>query len=404
VSRRRATRLAWALWCATLALSVAVIAVVFFALERGGGLSDTAYVLALVAAQLFVTVGALIASRRPENPIGWLFCAAPIVAELAILVEGWAYLAAERGLPGVAPSKTVAGALWGVAVTLVGLYAFLLFPDGRLPSPRWRWPALAGAVTLAVYVVAAVTVPGPIPAPEGYDNPIGVPGMGAVAELATLVFIGLMLAAVASLLLRFRMARGVERQQLRVFLATVCFVIATIGAFELLVTATDGPIAGLHDTDKYAVWVVDFLLIPVAVGVALLRYRLYDFDRVVSKTLVYGGLTAILGAAYVGLVLAGQTVFSSFAGGSDLAIAASTLVVAALFLPLRARVQRFVDRRFYRRRYDAQRLLEAFGARLREELELEMLRADLENVVAETMQPAHVSLWVAPRRNPVTIP
>jgi uncharacterized membrane protein YbhN (UPF0104 family) len=136
------------------------------------------------------------------------------------------------------------------------------------------------------------------------------------------------------------------------------------------------------------------MLIPAAVAIAILRYRLYEIDRVISKTLVYGSLTVVLGAAYVALVLAGQAVFSSFAGGSDLAIAVSTLVVAALFLPVRARVQRFVDRRFYRRRYDAQRTLAAFGTRLREQVEIDGLRADLEEVVRETMQPAHVSLWL----------
>jgi hypothetical protein len=139
--------------------------------------------------------------------------------------------------------------------------------------------------------------------------------------------------------------------------------------------------------------------VPVSIGVAVLRYRLYDIDRVISKTLVYGALTVVLGAAYAGLVLAGQALFSSFAGGSDLAIAVSTLVVAALFLPVRSRVQRLVDRRFYRRRYDAQRTLEAFGARLREQVELDGLRTDLERVVHETMQPVHVALWLreAPR-------
>jgi hypothetical protein len=136
------------------------------------------------------------------------------------------------------------------------------------------------------------------------------------------------------------------------------------------------------------------MLIPVAVAIAILRYRLYEIDRVISRTIVYGAVTLILGAAYVGLVLAGQAVFSSFAGGSDLAIAASTLVVAALFLPLRSRVQTVVDRRFYRRRYDAQRTLESFGARLREQVDLPTLTGDLRAVVDETMQPAHVSLWL----------
>ena len=138
-------------------------------------------------------------------------------------------------------------------------------------------------------------------------------------------------------------------------------------------------------------------LLPIATAIAILRYRLYEIDRIISRTLVYGALTLILGAAYVGLVLAGQALFSSFAGGSNLAIAASTLVVAALFLPVRSRVQRFVDRRFYRSRYDAQRTLEAFGGRLREQVELERLATELHGVVSETMQPKHVSLWL--RRN-----
>jgi hypothetical protein len=140
------------------------------------------------------------------------------------------------------------------------------------------------------------------------------------------------------------------------------------------------------------------MLIPAAVGLAILRYRLYEIDRVISRTLVYAALTLILGAAYVALVLAGQAVFSSFAGGSDLAIAASTLVVAALFLPLRSRVQRLVDRRFYRRRFDAQGTLAAFGSRLREQVDLDGLRVELEGVVRETIQPAHVSLWLKEER------
>jgi hypothetical protein len=397
-------RLALALWLVTLALGVTIVVLALFVIESDvvGDLSDTAYVLALVAAQLFATVGALIASRRPANPIGWLFCAAPIVAQLALIAEEWAYIAAQRGLSGVAVPQTVAGALWGVATTLGGLYAFLLFPDGRLPSPRWRWLALAGGATLCVYFIAAVTAPGQAAGgPDGYENPIGIPGMRAVADIATLVFLGFLLTAVGSLIVRFRRAHGAERQQLKVFLGTACLVLATVGAFELAIAASDGRI--LDHVERYVVWLLAFLLIPVAVGVAILRYRLYDFDRVISKTLVYGALTVILGAAYAGLVLIGQALFSSFAGGGDLVIAVSTLVVAALFLPLRSRVQRLVDRRFYRHRYDAARTLEAFGARLREQIELDGLRGELAGVVADTMRPVHVSVWLR-SDDSVTIP
>jgi len=143
---------------------------------------------------------------------------------------------------------------------------------------------------------------------------------------------------------------------------------------------------------------IAIMLIAIAIGIAILKYRLYEIDRIISRTLVYGGLTVVLGAVYIGFVLAGQALFSSFAGGSNLAIAASTLAVAALFLPARSGVQRFVDRRFYRRRYDAQRTLEGFGARLREQVDLETLRSDLGTVVEETMQPAHVSVWLREAR------
>jgi hypothetical protein len=197
----------------------------------------------------------------------------------------------------------------------------------------------------------------------------------------------MLLLALASIVVRFRRSRGVERLQLKWVASAGSVMVA--GFFFAFVGA--GTV--LSDMG-FLTGVVGFVLLPVAIGVAILRYRLFDIDRVISKTLVYAALSLVLGAGYVGLVLAGQALFSSFAGGSNLAIAASTLVVAALFLPVRARVQGFVDRRFYRRRYDAQRTLEGFGARLREQVELEALSTDLAVVVRETIQPSHVSLWL----------
>jgi hypothetical protein len=208
-----------------------------------------------------------------------------------------------------------------------------------------------------------------------------------VEPLGFAMFLALLLASALSIVLRFRRSRGVERLQLK----WIAFAVATTA---VLWTVSDLVPAGWAANLISGAGIVALCSVPVSIGVAVLRYRLYDIDRVISKTLVYGALTAILGAAYVGLVLVCQAVFSSFAGGSDLAIAASTLVVAASFFPVRARVQRVVDRRFYRRRYDAQRTLEAFGGRLREQVELDGLRTDLEDVVAETMQPAHVAIWL----------
>jgi hypothetical protein len=192
-----------------------------------------------------------------------------------------------------------------------------------------------------------------------------------------------------SLIVRFRRSGPAQREQLKWVMFTAGLVLVMFPAAALTYDTTPLLVAVTAVGSACAA-----TLIPISTGIAILRYRLYDIDRLISKTLVYGSLTVVLGAAYVGLVLAGQAVFSSFAGGSDLAIAVSTLVVAALFLPVRSRVQRFVDRRFYRRRYDAERTLEAFGARLREEVELETLTSELRHAVEETMQPAHVSLWL----------
>ena len=396
MSRRRATLAAGGLWCATIAAAVTSIL-----LSAATDLPDTSgradwpiWVIALTAVQLFAVVGVLIVSRRPENPIGWIFCVAALLCQLAILAETWAYFADDRDLVGVAWAGAFVPTGWALGVGLVAVYGFLLFPDGRPPSAGWRRLARASAVLLAVYAIATLTVPGEIAAPDGYDNPLGVPGMDVVLTVAMVVFLGLVVAALVSLVVRFRASRGDERQQLRIVAATVCFVLLAIALFELLVLATDGRAAGTQNVVRYCVWLGAALLIPVSVGVAILRHRLYDVDRVISRTLVYGSLTVILGAAYAGLVLAGQAVFASFAGGGNLAIAVSTLAVAALFLPLRSRVQRVVDRRFNRRRYDAQRTLEAFGARLRRELDLEALVGDLSGVVDETMRPAHVSLWL----------
>ena len=202
----------------------------------------------------------------------------------------------------------------------------------------------------------------------------------------------MLLLALASIVLRFRRSRGVERLQLK-WVASAGSVM--VAGFFLAFVSGQTVISDIG----FVTGVVGFVLLPIAVGVAILRYRLFDIDRVISKTLVYAALSLVLGAAYVGLVLGGQALFSSFAGGSNLAIAASTLVVAALFLPVRSRVQRFVDRRFYRRRYDAQRTLEGFGARLREQVDLGTLEHDLRGVVTETMQPAHASVWLREARS-----
>jgi hypothetical protein len=336
-------------------------------------------------------VGALIASRLPSNPIGWIFLGLVVALGLAGATDGYVLLALDRGeLGGVVPWAGVYAADVFLAMFATLLYTLLLFPTGRLLSRRWRIVFWAGTVGVLLLGMSVVTDPGKLDEYPAITNPAGVDNavLTWLAPPGFFLFLGSLVAAAVSIVLRFRRARGIERQQLTAFMAAG--VVATV-AFIVSPAAED--FSGSVDLGV-AVTLLGVLALPVATGVAMLRYRLYEIDRVISRTLVYGALTVILGAAYTGLVLAGQALFSSFAGGSNLAIAGSTLVVAALFLPLRSRVQRVVDRRFYRRRYDAQRTLDAFATRLREQVELERLRGDLEGVVAETMQPAHVSVWL----------
>lgn len=336
-------------------------------------------------------VGGLVASRHPSNPIGWILCSFTAIQGVSLVLEGYTeyYLSSGGGSLRVAEAAAWVNNWSYVSAFLTVTLVLLLFPDGHLPSRRWApalWCCLVGN---ALFAAGVALDTGPLHEYPEIVNPLGVSHrlasvIGPIGITLTLIAL---FASAGSVIVRFRRSTGVERQQIK-WLA----VASVIAAAAMLGAAAIG-FAG-SDNLANAVIVLGILCIPVAIGVAMLRYRLYDVDRVISKTLVYGSLTVVLGASYVGLVLAGQALFSAFAGGSNLAIAVSTLAVAALFLPARSRVQRFVDRRFYRRRYDAQRTLEAFGARLREQVDLETLNGELRTVVQETMQPAHVSVWL----------
>ena len=308
--------------------------------------------------------------------------------------EGWV----EVGNPGRA--AVAAPAAWGTNVWFsLGIIILpLLFPDGRLPSPRWRpvlWLAFAD---LALSLSSGMLMPGPLELQQssGIDNPLGGAGGPAAVLRDVEVPVGAtaLILAVASVVVRFRRSRGLERQQLKWFalvgVATAaCLAVAVF--FNALRDDGYAPIAVVG-------WLTGLALLgiglPLATGFAIFRHRLYDVDVVIRRTLVYGALTATLGAVYLGLVL----LIGLAVGTSNLAIAISTLAVAALVRPVRARIQAAVDRRFYRRRYDAARTLEAFGVRLRDELDLETLAADLRGVVRDTVQPAHVSVWLRSER------
>lgn len=331
-------------------------------------------------------LGATVAALRPANAVGWLFLAFGV-----LMSGGLALTAATEHLHGAALTWVSWFSEWfwiaGFGIAIGSLY---VIPTGRLPSRAWRPMVAAFAAAVAACSIAAA-LGGTLQAVSDSPvvrNPIGIRGFRDIetsfAPGLVAILVGGAAVGAASLVVRYRRGTRDERQQLKL-LALAC-------PFTVVCVVAQG-IYGVEPA-KSLLWDVGLTAVPAAVTVAILRYRLFDVDRLISRTLVYGSLTLLLGLAYAGLVLGGQALFSPFAGGSNLAIAVSTLVVAALFLPLRARVQRLVDRRFYRRRYDAQRTLETFGARLRHTTELNGLRTDLAGVVADTMQPAHVSVWL----------
>ena len=282
----------------------------------------------------------------------------------------------------------------------MGTFLLILFPDGRLPSARWRVVAWLSAGVIVIVTLSEAFRPGELAAARGVDNPYGI----AVAEHMPLRLAGGMnvllvlciLAAATSVVLRFRRARGRERLQIKWFayagaLVAVLLGLAMAGELVADLLGAERPL-GLRLVENAVS--ASAVGLPLAIGIAVLRHDLYEIDVVINRTLVYGVLTVILAGTYLGLVLLLQLALSPLTEGNELAVAGSTLAVAALFRPARRRIQALVDRRFYRRKYDATQTLAAFSARLREEVELDTLSAELRGVVHETMQPAHVSLWL----------
>jgi hypothetical protein len=356
-------------------------------------------------------VGALVATRRPGNAIGWIMLAVANLGALSALGEGYFVPAPDpASLPLGTVMVWVSQWITWVWLGLAVIFLPLLFPDGRLPLPRWRPVAWIGGIAIVLAVAGDALRPGrlQVDSPSIVENPVGIgaaaDALAVVRGFATALFAASLAAAVAAVVVRLRRARGDERQQVKWF-AYVAALMATgfaVAALSLAIAA-----AGGWDEDNLPTWLGAFgtvgwmtgllalvLALPVAIGVSVLKYRLYDIDVVINRTLVYGSVTALLAGAYLGLVLLFQLAFRPVTEGSGLAVAVSTLAVAALFRPARNRVQRLVDRRFYRGKYDAQQTLEGFAARLREEVDLDALRSELTGVVAETMQPAHVSLWL----------
>ncbi len=358
--------------------------------ERGTGDDLTSLVASFVFALSFATVGALVAARCRDNPLGWIMC----VAGLSYAVGGLTVSYVESTLAGggddalLTIADWISGWIWMVGIGLAATFLLLLFPNGRLPSPRWRPVAWAAAVALGL-MLAGLALSADPTADGGADNPIAVEGAEAAAGIGGLVLVLCALASIASLVVRFRRAGAEERRQLK----WLTYAAALVGMTLLALIVAESTI-GTSDELSNTLVSLAVAALPVSMGIAILRHGLFDIDVVINRTLVYGGLTIALAGAYLGSVLLLQLALSPLTGESDLAIAASTLAVAALFRPARNRIQTLVDRRFYRRRYDAAQTVSAFSARLRDEVDLDALAGELRGVAGETLQPMHVSLWL----------
>lgn len=337
----------------------------------------------------FVIMGALVVSRQPRNGVGWAMLLVGVGANLAFFIQEYAYraiVAAPGSLPFGPAFAWVSYWIW--MVTLAGmLWTVLLFPNGRLASRRWRPLAWGAALLMTFVMLVFAFTPAPEPDVEGVVNPLAIEALrplGEWVEDSFWMFLIIFVLAVASVIARFRASRGVERQQLKWGAGGCAF------AAVLLAISNYVQFGIVSDVG----WMVAITAIPVSFAIAILRHGLYEIDVLINRALVYGALSALLLSTYVISVLALTALLRPLTGSGDVAVAGSTLAVLALFQPLRARIQRFVDRRFYRARYDAARTIDRFGARLREQVDLDQLKGELIGVVDETIKPAHASLWL----------
>jgi hypothetical protein len=392
--RWNAALLGWAVWLVTL-FGLAGTLWADGLLHQAGRADLSAFstssiplVVAVVSA---VTVGAVLAARRPGHPVGWLL----LGLGLSQTVADFTYAYTRHGLvvrPGSLPGAAyLAGLNNGMVVmwTACAGFVLLLTPTGKLPSPRWRWWARTVAAAAALWLLGSIVDPAPLrPEYPEVSNPLGMPALSgplAALVLAALIVLASLVVGAVSLLLRFRRARGVERLQLRWLVWG-----AAIAAMALLVAVM--ALILLEDFELLTVALgISAAVLPLSTGASILRYRLYDLDRIISRTLAYGLLTVLLAGGYAVVALGLGRLLGR---DSSLAVAAATLAVAGLFQPARRRVQAVVDRRFNRRRYDAARTIQAFSGRLRQQVDLDSLSAELLAVVDQTVQPTRASLWL----------
>src|SRR5215217_5774101 len=383
-SQRLASWLAWAV----CALSFMLTALNFLLIAMNVSLKTPAYVFWPELTSLAVgysVIGAIIASRLPNHPIGWLCCAVGLIAAVdhfAGEYSLYALVAQPHPLPGGRAMLWLQGWFWMLFIGLI-VFLLLLFPTGRLPSSRWRPFAWVSVAMISGAVIWSSVISPDV----GFNAP------PSPVQLSVLLLGGV---AAGSVIVGRRNARGIERQQIKwlLYVGPLFFIAAGlhIGFYYFWLSERSW---GLWAS--YLLVAIGGLSGPMAIGIAILRYRLYEIDIIINRTLVYGSLTATLVSLYFGVIVVLQRLFVLLTGQqSTLAVVVSTLLIAALFNPLRRRIQSFIDRRFYRRKYDARKALEAFSAQLRDETDLDALSDDLVGLVRETMQPAHVSLWLHP--------
>ena len=394
MSRRTAAWLAWSACGLSLVLTTLSLILIILLLQSDAPIYYYWLETSMVSAG-YATVGAIIASRLHRSPIGWLFCAIALafaVVHFSAQYANYTILAPPGSLLGVEAAAWLTAWVWVAGLGLV-VFLDLLFPTGKLPSARWRWFARFTAISLLPAAVLAALSPGRILS-STLHNPLAIEGLPNASKAVEAFMYALVVVGASSMLMRLRYAGRVERQQIKWFAYATVVVISGVilkNVVYPMVSVTWLWWVGLILT---AVGVASS---PVAMGLAIFRYRLYEIDLIINRTIVYGSLTTLLVAVYLGAVVLLQWLFVATTGEkSTFAVVASTLLIAALFTPLRRRIQSFIDKRFYRSRYDARQTLEAFSAKLRNETDLDTLRDDLVRMVMENIQPAHVSLWLRP--------
>ena len=399
MSTHAAARLAWSV----CALSLVLTALGFLLLSLNISHPDVPvydyWHQSTATGVVFSTLGALVASRRPEHPVGWLFCAIGFLAGADLFCAQYATYALLTQ-PGALPSGEAVAwvrSWFGVVGGGFGVFLLLLFPDGRLPSARWRYLAWFNAAVMFLGVLWVAFAPGeldglgPIRNPLGIDS-LGIAGAGSAFDVFEVPWFVIVVAATISVFVRLYGAGLEERQQIKWF-AYAAVVLTSAILLRVLTFSVPTP-ASVNSTVEVLI-ALGLVSVAAATAIAILKYRLFEIDILINRTLVYGSLTVMLVAFYFGVIVLLQSLFIALTGQqSTVAVVASTLLIAALFTPLRRRIQGFIDRRFYRRKYDARKTLEAFSAKLRDETDLDALNDDLVGVVRETMQPAHVSLWL----------